>query len=420
VHHVTGDITSLIARLAKQDLRAQAIRIMSYSVTQGLAYGLVVLILLALVQLVWVKWRPGSAPRLAKLDRAWRVAFLYVAALPVATFIVNALPWDRTDSASRAASTVIIASFVVGAVVSAVALLGPWRRWSFGPVMVVALTTLTVLIADVTTGSHLQLDALFGLAPLVGGRFYGFGNVAFSLFGAAALFTTIGMVQPYLAAGRRHAAAAIALVTGLVCSLIDGWPRFGADFGGMIALVAAFATVATLLLGVRLTWRRILAIVAAAIAVPVVVAFLDWLRPAASRTHLGAFVQSVFDGTAGDTIVRKATASIASFGDFLLAPLVPVVLFALALVILVPLRVGAKRVPNAYREVLALRAGFIGCLVLAVVGWLVNDSGLIVTEVVMVLGIPLGVAAVVGVRPAAPPQPAAPRPSEPPRLEPAP
>jgi hypothetical protein len=413
VHQTDRAVASTIADLSQQDLRAQAIRITSYKVTQGLAYGLVLLIVLALVQWIWVRRRPQPATRLAHLDRLWQIAFVYVASLPAATFLANSLPWDHTDSAARAAGTVIALSFAVGAVLSLVALLGPWRRWSYGPVMVMAVVTLAILVADVTTGSRLQLDALFGLAPLVGGRFYGFGNVAFSLFGVAALFTTIGVVQPYLRAQRRRAAGFIVAGIGLVCALIDGWPRFGADFGGMIALVAAFATMATLVVGARLSWRRVLGIAVAAVVVPVIVAFLDWLRPAASRTHLGQFVQSAFDGTAGDTIVRKATASVASFGDFLLAPLVPVIVLGLALVILAPLRVGARRVPVAYREVLALRAGLIGCLVLSVVGWLVNDSGLIVTEVVMVLAIPLGVAAVVGVRPPAPPPPGAATPPEP-------
>jgi len=409
------DTAAVVRQLARQDLRAQAIRITAYTVTQGVAYVLAALVAVAVIQWAWLRRRPDRAAVSGRLARFWQAALVYVASLPVATFLANLFPWDRSDAADTAASTVIGISLALALVVTVVALIGPWRRGAFGPEMVVAVTTFAVLVADVTTGSRLQLDSLFGLAPLVGGRFYGFGNVAFSLFGVAALFTAVGMVGPLITADRRRLAAAVTAGFGLLVALIDGWPAFGADFGGMIALVAAFATMATLVLGKTLSWRRVVGIAAAAVVVPVVVAVLDWLRPPESRPHLGQFVQSVIDGTAGAVVVRKGMASISSFGDFLLAPLIPVVLLGLAVVVLSPERARTGLVREAYRAIPALQAGLIGCLVLAVVGWLVNDSGLIVAEVVMLLAIPLGAAAVVAApRAARPPaEPATPSGSRP-------
>ena len=79
------------------------------------------------------------------------------------------------------------------AVISAIALLGPWAGRSTGPLVVVALATLLVLGGDVMFGSHLQISSLMGLQPVVGGRFYGMGNVTFALFATAALLLCIAV-----------------------------------------------------------------------------------------------------------------------------------------------------------------------------------------------------------------------------------
>ena len=50
-------------------------------------------------------------------------------------------------------------------------------------------------------------------------------------------------------------------------------------------------------------------------ALAAVVALLDWLRPAASRTHLGEFVESVFTGEAGAVVGRKLAQNVTNLGS---------------------------------------------------------------------------------------------------------
>ena len=411
-----GSTDDVIAGLVRMDLRAQAIRITSYNVTQGFAYALALMLLVAVGQWWWLRrHRDRRATVVPRIVTPWQVAFIYLASCPVATFLANLFPWDHAHTADSAATLIVAISLALAMLLTVVAMLGPWRRRPLGPSLVVAVVTVVVLGLDVMTGSRLQFASLFGLSPLLGGRFYGLGNVAFSLFAVAAVFVAVGMAGPAISAGRRRLAAGLTLGWGLAVALIDGWPTFGADLGGMITLTAAFVTMAALLLGIRWTFPRVLAVAATAVLVPTVVAVLDWLRPTASRSHLGDFVQSVLDGTASETLRRKADMSVASFGDFLLAPAVPLVALAFAVVGVAPERVHATWVTRAYRQVVALRAGVVAVIVLGVVGWLVNDSGLIVTEVVMLLAVPLGTATVVAAarttRPgAAPTTPSAPPP----------
>ena len=100
-------------------------------------------------------------------------------------------------------------------VISAIALLGPWRRSLFGPLAVVSAATMLVLAADVMTGSRLQLSSLMGLQPVVGGRFYGMGNVTFALFATATLMLCIAVADHFVRAGRRPVAVGAVIAIGL-------------------------------------------------------------------------------------------------------------------------------------------------------------------------------------------------------------
>ena len=84
-------------------------------------------------------------------------------------------------------------------------------------------------------------------------------------------------------------------------------------------------------LGLRLTWRRALAIGAGVVALFFLVAGADWLRAPADRSHLGRFIQAILDGNASDIVVRKGQQNL----DILLgnAPLTLLVPAALLFVI---------------------------------------------------------------------------------------
>jgi hypothetical protein len=83
------------------------------------------------------------------------------------------------------------------------------------------------------------------------------------------------------------------------------WPSLGADVGGGLVLLPAGAIVVLAVAGIRVTWGKLALAGLAGVLLVAGIGILDWLRPAAERTHLGTFVQSVADGTAWDTISRK-------------------------------------------------------------------------------------------------------------------
>jgi hypothetical protein len=238
-----------------------------------------------------------------------RVAAVAVAAIPVATFLANLVPWWRTGDPGWVLGP-LVAAFAL--LVAAAALAVPaWRRVPLGPVGVVAAITAVVLGLDVALGARLSLDSLMGPGSLVAGRFYGFGNPALALFATATILGAVALVDPLVRRGRRRAATAVVALTGLlalgvVSGIVSTTPTTGANFGGPPVVVAGFLVLVVVTAGARLGWRRLALVVGAGISASVVLSVLDWLRPADERTHLGRFVETVLDGGLGGVLLRKA------------------------------------------------------------------------------------------------------------------
>ncbi len=358
---------------------------------QVFAYGQLVVYLLVL--LVW-KGRIGAeASRTTVLSRV-RVLSVAAAAVPVSTFLANLVPWWRFPVEMLAVVATVLA-FV--AVIAGVALRGPWRKWPLGPMAVVSLVTVVVLAADVMTGSRLQLSSLMGLQPVVAGRFYGMGNPTFALFGTATLLLAVAASSALVLAGRRRAAAITVGVIGAAALLVDGAPFWGADAGGPPALLPALAYLVLAILGIRMTVKRWLVVVAAVVFVFFAVAGADWLRDPADRSHLGRFIQAMIDGTADDIVVRKAQQN----WDILrmnapLTLLVPVALLFVTYVLARPTSWGSRAMQRSYDGAPTLRPGLVGLVLMLAIGFALNDSGVAIPAVGATLAVPLIVSVSVG------------------------
>ena len=242
--------------------------------------------------------RPGPGLRGRRLARLTSYG---TAALPAATFLANLVPWWRGPL-----PLVLVVLAVADLLVLGIALAGPWRRDNpMGPFTAVALVTLAVLVADVVTGAHLQLAGVAGYNPLVAGRFSGIGNPAFGVLAVSALLTAT------LLAVRLPRPVLTVAAIGAVAILTDGAPRFGADVGGVIALVPAFGLLALAAAGRRPTWRGALVIVGVTVAALALFAAIDLARPPGSRTHLGRFASDLLGGSADETLCRKWDANLA-------------------------------------------------------------------------------------------------------------
>lgn len=336
---------------------------------------------------------PVPAP-LRRARAALRTLCLAAASLPVATYLAGLAPWERTDAPM---AWLVVAVLGVVAVVTAVAVLGPWRRARLGPPLAILVVTLGTLVGDVLTGSTLELNGLLGYDAIVAGRFTGYGNLSFGLLSVSALLVTAAVAsvvaRRVAPERRRGAVAGVVLAAGIVTVGVIGAPPLGRDFGGVLAALPGFLLLAMLLARVRVTVARLAAILAAAVLAVGTIAVVDWAGPAAERTHLGRFVEQVLTGEAWTVISRKAQANVNILLGSPLAWVLPVALVA-AVWLLRPgglLRSGPTGPPGGLHpdDARVLRAGLLASGLSQLLGAAVNDSGVAVAATAAALLVPL-------------------------------
>jgi hypothetical protein len=320
------------------------------------------------------------ARRRARLREIAGFLALVTLAYPPFVFLSALVPYERLSVAGYMA-----ALFACSAGLAWLARAAARRAPLWLPLVLIGFTV-SVLLLDVMTGGHLQLNTVFGYSPIVAGRFTGFGNQAFALLSMGGIVLATGVWGRL--AGRGLGRTGLAIATGvlLVAIVADGHPALGADVGGVLALVPAAAVVVLLLSGARLRLRRWLLVGALTLVVLSVFALVDAARPAESQTHSGRLIERVHDGGGGEllTVVqRKAGANLHMVLSSAWSLIIPLAMACLTLL--------TWRQPPLLRALQQQAPGFRACAVGGIfagaLGFAANDSG--VAVLAMMLGVAL-------------------------------
>jgi hypothetical protein len=388
-----------VGRLARLDTAAQrqAAAVVPFWVS------LVVLMLAAAVLAWWVARCQLNADAAtpapsAKLMRFAELACAWAALLPAASFLAGIVAWWSAPLPLLVlgAATVVAASVATAFAVGLERWI--WARRPFGMLAAVGTITFTVIGLDLLTGAHLQIFTMAGYSPLVAGRFAGIGNVGFGVFAAGAIVTGAGLAEVARRSDptpwRRFAAGRVgwvAALVGVAAVVVDGGPAWGSDVGGVLALVPAFAVLAWLLAGIRISWRKSVGVALAAVGVIAVFAVLDYARPAAHQTHLGRFVGDLLHGGAWAIIRRKALSDVRLLGYSVLTLLIPVMVAVAIWLVRAP----RPLLRRAFAVAHPLRPAIIALLVTCVVGAVLNDSGIVIPALAVLVVLPGTMAAIV-------------------------
>lgn len=268
--------------------------------------------------------------------------------------------------------------------------------------VIMALSVIVVLmVVDAVRGFPLQVSSGLGNSPIVAGRFTGFGNIAYSVFSAAGLVLAVAVAYRVGGVwGPRLGVGVLALVL-----VIDGTPFWGSDVGGVLSMAPAFVVTAVLLLGWRLRLRTALVALAGTVVAITAASLADLARPPNQRTHLGRLLETVGDeGWSGLslTIERKLDANLANITVGWIIVLITLAVF---------IGYFAYQAPDRLRDLQArlpeLRVLGIGAVLLLVLGFALNDSGVKVPGVMLVVIDAALVVLVMSREPAAPPSSAA-------------
>lgn len=348
-----------------------------------------------------------------RLRRPARGLLLTVLAIPPVAFLSGLVPYDRLGPFGYVAA---LLTGAVGLAGGAAWLGGRLRGWQAGaasivpPLSIITLTWATMIVDVLLYGGRLQMNTVFGYSPIVAGRFAGYGNFAFSLVAICAVVMVTGAwaigvlarregtgpksgTSPRSGARRARAwaLAAMSAVLGFTV-VVDGYPAYGSDVGGVLAAVPAFTVVLLVLAGVRLTWRRLLLVGLFTVATLAAFALVDVARPPEARTHLGRLVTSDTDGLVM-VIQRKLFANLSILTSSIWTWVVPI--GAAFLVVLSLRRFGPRGPAGPVSALGALRRGLPGmpaclwgALVVAVLGFALNDSGIAVPAMMSTVLLP--------------------------------
>jgi hypothetical protein len=253
--------------------------------------------------------------------RAGGLAVLWA---PVAVLIPAALE----PGAAVEYATITIACLALGGLTD---ILLPWPRAPLAPAIVGVL----VLVADALAGTQLVMRSLLGPDPILGARFYGFGNelksgLAVLVFAAvaAALYPSAharadlrrrrGMRETDARdrersigdahRGSRGAAVAMA-VTGILLAVAEGSARIGAGVGGVILVSAGTAIATVMLLPGAVTRRRALIVLISPLVGLVGLAAIDLATAHGGGHFTGSVLHARSLADVRDIIVRRYSAA---------------------------------------------------------------------------------------------------------------
>ncbi len=302
-----ADVTTVVDGLADLTTRDHALRGLS-----GWLTGTPMMLALLLLGGAWLlgpllAGRRGTATASRVLDAVLGL----LTALPIGLYLMTTWAWWRAPDPGTAMWLTMAGATLTVAGMSALAACRP--VWSAAAV--VSVITFGVLTMDALLGTPLHRGSPLGPSPTLGGRYYGFGNPTYSIYVVAALVTAAVIGWWLREHGHRVVGMVAAGVIGMVALLVDLLPGLGADVGGGLVLLPAAAMVVLAVGGIRVTWTRAGLIGVAGVLLVAGIGVLDWLRPPDQRSHLGRFVQSVIDGTAWETISRKAGYAAATVTD---------------------------------------------------------------------------------------------------------
>ena len=360
-------------RVARLERQADAAQVRADRLPLAVTIVTIALILLALAVALRDRlagWQQGLLRPLA---------FAAIGLVP-GTFLAGLVPVTRTSVLAYA-----LVVLGVAAAVGALSTLVDRRAPGVGPLVAVG-SVLALVAVDLLVGAPLQVNSLFGYSMAVAGRFTGHGNLAFAQFASAVVCFAV------LAHDRFGDAALPWIGATLVAAVVfEGLPMLGADVGGVLSVVPAFALTYLVLRGRRIGWPELVACGVAGLVAVAVFGLIDSSRPSSSQTHLARAGQHLADGrlsSVATVLWRRVHASFG--GNEVLIWILCLGVLALALLQAAAVARGLIG-PDAPRRIRSPQtlALAIGLGALALLGLVVNDSSIAVPATMLIVIVPV-------------------------------
>jgi hypothetical protein len=157
-------------------------------------------------------------------------------------------------------------------------------------------------VIDALAGTQLLVRSLLGPNPILGARFYGFGNELKSGLAVAVLAAVAAALYPSV---RSRRGAVLLAGAGVVLAAIEGSARIGAGVGGVILVAAGFAVAALVLAPGGFSRGRVLLVLSSPLVALVALAALDLATAHGSGHYTGSILHARSAGDLRDVIERR-------------------------------------------------------------------------------------------------------------------
>ncbi|MGE5395944.1 MAG: hypothetical protein ACM3MK_00255 [Chitinophagales bacterium] len=236
----------------------------------------------------------------------------------------------------------------------------------------VCLLTLLAISIDVLTGSSLIKGSVMGYDPMVGARYYGIGNEYMGILLGCTLITAVLVFRSL----PRALALVVTALLFLAESAIIAAPMLGANSDGVITAPLAFLASLVLMAGWRIRPRTVLIAAIVLLGMLSGVVYFDMHRAAELQSHIGRAANQIAAGGLQEALIivsRKIGMNLKLMRYTIWTQVFLIILGAMTVLIFRP----AGVMSNLRDRHPVLFKGFIGIIIAAIVGLIINDSGIV-------------------------------------------
>lgn len=313
-----------------------------------------------------------------ELIRGLEYSYLFLLTIP-AVFLIEALinPLDWVS----------IIGWTLG--LSGLLFWGAWLgsgRKFLGTLGIISAFTLGMIIIDVFCNGYFELRSFWGYSAVAGARFYGIGNEYLGfLFGAYIITVSVNYERMLAWKIGRYRVQLLWLAVVLITMLIIH-PNLGAKIGGGITALIGLSITTYLWLERPIRFREILGLAAALFVMLALVGSWDYYINRNFTTHFGqllAFIKNSGFSNFIEIISRKLQLNLRLIDYSGWTKVL------IGVLLIIPILY--KRPPAAVARLIqkhpGITRGFLGLSITALIGLLVNDSGIVTAATIYIFGV---------------------------------
>ncbi|HEX3044857.1 MAG TPA: hypothetical protein VHY08_08875, partial [Bacillota bacterium] len=251
----------------------------------------------------------------------------------------------------------------------------------FKTLAVLSWITVAAIISDGLFNGYCELKSFLGYSAVAGARFYGIGNEYMGfLLGSYIVAISLSLSQI-----KRYSSQILWLAVFLI-TIILIHPGLGASIGGGVTAFVGLSITTCLWLKRPLRLKMMIQLAVALIIIFSLVAFWDYYLNRNSMTHFGQLITSLTNGNfrvLGEMVSRKLQLNLRLINYSIWGRVLIGILIAVPLIY--------KRPPQAiagfFDKYPEITRGFLGLVITAIVGLVINDSGIVTAATMFIFGI---------------------------------